>query len=174
MQILITVKRGLVAFQMGKYPDRKYGFIDAIRNWVIRPQFNGTSAFIQGLAAVKLLGLWGYVGSDGEWAIEPAFSRLWQFSDAGHAYVRVPVGSDEKLGMFDIASQWLLPLHLMKPIAVLVWCCPAVRLKEKSSCRLNATPETRCIGYWNAVIKDSLLVWQDCEWRVLLGPDWSA
>jgi hypothetical protein len=59
--------------------------------------------------AVKLDGLWGYIGRDGNWAIATAFNRVWPFSEAGHACVCAPVGNDEWFGMIDRSGQWLLP-----------------------------------------------------------------
>lgn len=100
---------GLAAVQAGKYPNRHYGFIDTVGNWVIQPQFDDVgNVFSQGLAAVKLDGLWGYVGRDGNWVIAPAFSRVWPFSEAGHACVRASVGNEEWFGMIDRTGQWLL------------------------------------------------------------------
>jgi len=103
-------REGLAAVQTGKYSERHYGFIDVGGSWVIQPKFDEVgNVFNQGLAAVRLDGLWGYIGRDGNWAIAPAYSRVWPFSEAGHACVCARVRNDDWFGMIDRAGHWLLP-----------------------------------------------------------------
>lgn len=62
-------------------PGQTYGFINTSGEFAISPQFDFAAAFSEGLAAVRLDGLWGYVSSSGDIAIELTFSDARPFSE---------------------------------------------------------------------------------------------
>jgi hypothetical protein len=66
----------------------KYGYIDKTGKVVIKPQFENTMGFNEGLAATKLNGKYGYIDTEGNWAIKPQFDFTYMFSD-GLAMVQI-------------------------------------------------------------------------------------
>jgi len=54
---------------------------------VIPLQFEEAESFVQGLAAVKENGQWGYINAKGEWAIPPKFAKVPKYFDKGLAVV---------------------------------------------------------------------------------------
>lgn len=58
----------------------KIGFIDATGRTVIKPSFRSAGEFSEGLAAVRVDGLYGYVDQTGRFVIEPTF-------DYGNSFV---------------------------------------------------------------------------------------
>ena len=92
-----------------RFPARKgqkWGYIDREGNLAIEVQYEDADDFYEGLAAVKVNGLFGYIDGHGEWAIEPQFSKAGRFSE-GLAAVR-PDGKD-KLGFVDRAGKMVIP-----------------------------------------------------------------
>ena len=59
----------------------KCGFVDKNLNYVIEPQFEDVSSFIDGIAAVQQDGLWGMIDKTGKYIIEP------QFEDIGSSFI---------------------------------------------------------------------------------------
>lgn len=59
----------------------KYGYIDKTGKVVIKPQFENTMGFNEGLAATKLGGKYGYIDTKGTWVIKPQFEFTYMFSD---------------------------------------------------------------------------------------------
>lgn len=47
----------------------------------IGDKYTGAGDFSEGLAAVKKDGLWGYIDTDGNYAVEPKFYSAWAFSE---------------------------------------------------------------------------------------------
>jgi hypothetical protein len=65
---------------------RRLGIIDKRGNMVHEPEYDQTSEFHEGLAAVCLNGQWGYVDTGGRWIIAPQFSGG---GDFWHSLARV-------------------------------------------------------------------------------------
>lgn len=86
--------------------DGKYGYIDKTGKVVIKPQFENTTGFNEGLAATKLGGKYGYIDLKGNWAIKPQFDFTYMFSD-GLAMVEIDKKSAwiDKTGKIVIAAR---------------------------------------------------------------------
>lgn len=61
--------------------DGKYGYIDKTGKVVIKPQFENSVGFREGLAATKMNGKYGYIDKNGKWIIEPRFDFTYMFSE---------------------------------------------------------------------------------------------
>ncbi len=59
----------------------KWGFIDKNGNVIIEPVLNDPAKFNAGLLPVNDNGLYGYLNTDGDWAIEPQFMYAGPFSE---------------------------------------------------------------------------------------------
>lgn len=68
--------------------DGKYGYIDRTGKVVIKPQYENTMGFNEGLAATKMNGKYGYIDTKGRWVIKPQFDFTYMFSE-GLAMVRI-------------------------------------------------------------------------------------
>ena len=71
-------------FKSGPAPaakGRKWGYINAKGEWVVRPQFEDACNFHNGLAKVVVKGKTGYIRKDGTMAIEPRFDGGKPFYD---------------------------------------------------------------------------------------------
>ncbi len=68
--------------------DGKYGYIDKTGKVIIKPQFQNTMGFNEGLAATKMDGKYGYIDTKGNWVIKPQFEFTYMFSD-GLAMIRI-------------------------------------------------------------------------------------
>jgi hypothetical protein len=56
-------------------PNGLYGFMDHDGNMKIKPQFERSCAFMEGLAAVRdASGLWGFIDTEGNWVIKPDYN----------------------------------------------------------------------------------------------------
>lgn len=66
----------------------KYGYIDRAGRVVVKPQFENTMGFNEGLAATRMNGKYGYIDTRGNWVIKPQFDFTYMFSE-GLAMVRV-------------------------------------------------------------------------------------
>ncbi|QOY89865.1 WG repeat-containing protein [Paludibaculum fermentans] len=60
---------------------RQEGFVDFQGRRVIPEKFEGTTEFSEGLAAVRVGGLWGYIDKSGAFAIAPRFLEAEPFSE---------------------------------------------------------------------------------------------
>lgn len=58
----------------------KVGYISMSGNVVIKPQFENGYDFLEGLAAVKIKGIWGFIDTTGNIVIEPQFFKVNSFS----------------------------------------------------------------------------------------------
>lgn len=74
----------------------KYGYIDKTGKVVIKPQYENTMGFNEGLAATKYGGKYGYIDTKGKWIIKPQFDFTYMFSD-GLAMVEI----DKKTAWID-------------------------------------------------------------------------
>ena len=68
--------------------DYQIRFIDKTGAVIIQPQSNEVNAFSEGLAAIKINGLWGYIDKTGTIVIQPQFEEAKKFSE-GLAPVRL-------------------------------------------------------------------------------------
>ena len=59
----------------------KYGFIDALGNIRLEPQFDSATGFTDGLARILVGGKWGFIDNVGTLVIPPTFDSCWAFSD---------------------------------------------------------------------------------------------
>ena len=64
----------------------KWGFIDTTGKLAIQPQFDGASAFHEGLAAVRVgaesSGKWGFIDSAASFVIDPRFDATRFFNES--------------------------------------------------------------------------------------------
>lgn len=74
----------------------KYGYIDKTGKVVIKPQFDNTMGFNEGLAATSIGKKYGYIDTKGNWVIKPQFDFTYMFSD-GLAMVEI----NKKKGWID-------------------------------------------------------------------------
>lgn len=75
----------------------KVGWLDKNGNWVLKPQFDGLSPLVNGLAAASINGKYGYIDKSGNWVIKPKFDHAYNFAANGLACVEV----DDKYGYID-------------------------------------------------------------------------
>jgi hypothetical protein len=85
--------------------DGRAGYMDAKGKVVIEPQFEGGSAFSEGLACVRSNGLFGYIDRTGEWAIPPRFAYPNDFSEG---LAGVPLG-ERGWGFIDRTGRVVIP-----------------------------------------------------------------
>lgn len=81
----------------------KSGYIDGAGNIVIKPQFDSTDYFHEGLAAAKINGKWGYINETGEWIITPQFESAGEFSEG-----LARVWTNDKSGYIDKKGNYLI------------------------------------------------------------------
>ena len=91
----------------GPVPQCKFTFADKTGRLIGDMRFDGAHSFSEGLAAVKIGNLWGYIHKDGTMAIPPRFEDTSGFS-AGLAAVRVNgrYGYIDTSGAFVIQPQF--------------------------------------------------------------------
>jgi hypothetical protein len=95
---------GLASFRI----DDREGFVNQRGSVVIKPRFNITGFFSEGLAPVNIRrgrsykGGWGYINRRGEIVIEPRFDWAWEFSE-GRALVAI----GERVGYVDRAGRYI-------------------------------------------------------------------
>jgi len=63
----------------------RFGYLNRVGDWVLRPRFQAASPFREGVAAVKLDGKWGYIQTNGDWFILPRFEDAKPFQN-GRAF----------------------------------------------------------------------------------------
>jgi len=74
---LVVLMVLLVSFN--SFSQRKYGFINLKNEVVIPAKFDGAKNFKNGLAAVRINGLWGFINTKGEMVIQPKYGTVLDF-----------------------------------------------------------------------------------------------
>jgi len=84
--------------------------------WTIEPQFDWAAEFSEGLAAVEVDGLWGFINRDGRFAIEPQFYQVSLFFDNGTTFVQDESGGQwrtiDRYGNTAQPQPWVSPFGL--------------------------------------------------------------
>ena len=83
----------------------KIGFINKSGDFIIKPQFHYAKDFKEGMAPVKLRGLWGFVNRKGQIVVKFKYADVYDFSE-GLARVR----SNGKCGFIDKSGKEVIPL----------------------------------------------------------------
>jgi hypothetical protein len=94
---------GLAVFGLGEANHRRYGFLNKNGSEAIPPVFHDAEEFSEGLAAVRVGELWGYVATSGVFQITPQFDgsgkgKRWPDTRAGRfveGFAPVWVGQDQ-------------------------------------------------------------------------------
>ena len=84
-------RKGRAVFRVGEFQERqrwRYGYLDRNGSEAIPAKLHGAEAFSEGLAAVKLVNLWGYIEPSGIFKIAPRFDgtgsgKRWPDTRAG-------------------------------------------------------------------------------------------
>jgi hypothetical protein len=58
---------------------RKWGYINTLGDYSIRPQFEAALPFHEGFAGVMLNDLWGFINRRGQWRVNPVYFRFSSF-----------------------------------------------------------------------------------------------
>lgn len=105
-------KQGIACVRLGDYPDAKFAFVDANGNYVTEPIFDSARSFADnGLAAVKVDGMWGYINTNGEFVIEPkTYSQVGDFMSNGLALVCTGPGG---YGYIDESGEYVIEPKLL-------------------------------------------------------------
>nr|MCR4622168.1 WG repeat-containing protein [Clostridiales bacterium] len=83
-----------------------WGYVTEEGNWLVEPMFDGAFPFSEGLACVSTGGLYGFIGTDGQYVIEPRFAETdWSFFDEGVCAV---TEDGEKWGYIDKQGNWVI------------------------------------------------------------------
>lgn len=83
---------------------RAYGYLDRAGQVVIAPQFEAAGRFSDGVAPVRLNGLWGYADTTGRLVVPGRFERADAFSE-GRGRVRL----DGRYGFVDARGHFVVP-----------------------------------------------------------------
>jgi hypothetical protein len=59
-----------------------WGYIDERGETAIYPQYEAARPFVEGLAAVRVLGKWGFVDREGHWVVNPLYEECGDFSES--------------------------------------------------------------------------------------------
>ena len=93
--ILFLICISVLAFSCSKQGENsKYGYIDRTGKIVIKPQFDLTFSFSEGLASVKIGDKYGYIDKTGKIVINPEFDDAEEFSE-GLAKVKIELFGKE-------------------------------------------------------------------------------
>ena len=91
----------------------RYGYIDGDGNVVIPPRYSDAYRFSEGLAAVceELDGPFGFIDTNGEWAIPPMFDAVIDcgFTEGLCAVVEKDSGWNGKWGYIDTTGRFVIP-----------------------------------------------------------------
>ena len=63
-----------------KSKDGKWGFINILGEWKIKPQYDDAKSFCEGMAAVLVGRTWGFIDGEGKMIIEAQYSKAMDFS----------------------------------------------------------------------------------------------
>ena len=91
----------------------RYGYIDGDGNVIVPPRYSDAYGFSEGLAAVceELDGPFGFIDTNGEWAIPPMFDAVIDcgFTEGLCAVVEKDSGWNGKWGYIDLTGQFVIP-----------------------------------------------------------------
>lgn len=73
---------GLAVVSTGQYPNRKYGCINHLGDFVIEPEYDMIWPFSEGLAPVWTGGKWGFIDKTGIMVIQPQYDSVGGFSES--------------------------------------------------------------------------------------------
>jgi hypothetical protein len=59
-----------------------WGYIDESGETAIYPQYEAARPFVEGLAAVRVLGKWGFIDGEGHWVVNPLYEDCGEFSES--------------------------------------------------------------------------------------------
>ena len=59
-----------------------WGYIDERGETAIYPQYEAARPFVEGLAAVRVLGKWGYIDREGQWVVNPLYEQCGDYSES--------------------------------------------------------------------------------------------
>lgn len=122
--------------------EKRWGFLDAQGQLVIKPVFDSVGDFHLGAAKAEQQGKWGYIDPTGNWIIKPAFDHADNFTQSGLAVVTL----DGKAQIIDRkGSQVGLPLDDLVDTATLSDGEPA-RLRLDYKTVLLAPDESRHVA----------------------------
>ncbi|HRF40725.1 MAG TPA: WG repeat-containing protein, partial [Saprospiraceae bacterium] len=82
----------------------KWGFMDRNGRLSIKGNYDEVRGFVQGRAAVRKKGRWGYIDNRARWIAEPQFRAAWSFSEG---LARVTTFED-KAGFIDTNGDWAI------------------------------------------------------------------
>ena len=86
--------------------DTKWGMIDRVGNWVIKPQYDHSFHFSRyGFAEICLNDLWGLIDTQGKWIIEPKYRNVSYDQENQHVIVNL----EGKRGVIKTDGSWLIP-----------------------------------------------------------------
>lgn len=88
-------------------PRQKMGFLDERAKIAIPAQFDEVRAFSEGLAAVNIEGLWGYINKKGENTIPTQYLGAWSFNNDR---ARVQSAQNRKVGYIDTRGDTVIDL----------------------------------------------------------------
>ncbi len=93
-----------------------WGYITKDGGWLVQPVFDSAFWFSEGLACVGTGGLYGFIGTDGQYAIEPRFVETdWSFFDEGVCAV---TEDGEKWGYIDRQGHWVIQPEYVNYMAI--------------------------------------------------------
>jgi WG containing repeat len=87
----------------------RYGFIDTLGNVAVKPQFQEAGTYFEGLARVRIDGLWGYADMDGNLVIPPRYRQASDFHE-GRARVR----NQRNWGYIDMQGTAITPERFLR------------------------------------------------------------
>lgn len=85
----------------------KCGYVDSSGKWVIEPQFDFRSDFIDGLARVVVAGKHGVIDAGGKWVVSPVFDESNPLNE-GAIEIRI----NNKYGFIDRNQRWVVTPQL--------------------------------------------------------------
>jgi hypothetical protein len=117
---------GLAAVE--PYGEKAMGFIDASGSFVIGPRYERAAAFQEGLAAVRIGGLWGFVDRTGRFVVEPRFQSVSDFSQGfAAASLNGTWGYIDPTGQFAIVPRFQEAATFSEGLAAV--CCDGGRTR---------------------------------------------
>jgi hypothetical protein len=81
----------------------RWGYVDPVGQFVIKPQYDVAQSFSQGLAAVRSDGLWGFIDKQGKLVVPCRYQAARQFSED-----LAPVMLDGKWGYINTKGEMVI------------------------------------------------------------------